>query len=155
MYEATKISELSNELTYHRYMLNQGQMGGLFKDITIPEYIALHGLARSVGENDGRAYLSDIADELRLTVPQTSKMIRGLRGRGLVSWSHDGDGSEGTYITVTESGLGLIERQEAVLKDYYRRVIEKFGAENMIAFLNQMKSLEEIMDAELKEEDNG
>ena len=59
------------------------------------------------------------------------------------------------YITVTESGLGLIERQEAVLKDYYRRVIEKFGAENMIAFLNQMKSLEEIMDAELKEEDNG
>lgn len=82
-------------------------------------------------------------------------MIRGLRDRGLVSWSHDGDGSEGTYITVTESGLGLIERQEAVLKDYYRRVIEKFGAENMIAFLNQMKSLEEIMDAELKEEDNG
>lgn len=156
MHKVNNITELSNELTYHRYLLNQGQVHSLFKNISIQEYIALHNISLSISEkNDdsGRTYLKDIADELRLTIPQASKMIGGLRDKGLVSWTHDGNGSEGTYIIITESGLRLMQRQEAFLKDYYGRVAEKFGEDNLFTLIDLMQRLEKVMDSELGEGD--
>lgn len=153
MSEVKRITELSNELTYHRYLLNQGQQQSLFKDISVPEYIALHIISRSINaQNDGtdRIYLKDIAEGLHLTIPKTSKMIGNLRDKGLVSWLHDGNGSEGTYITITGSGIRLMEKQEGFLKEYYGRVIERFGQENMVNMLQLMAQFEMIMDDELK-----
>lgn len=153
MCEDKRITELSNEFTYHRYLLNQGQLQSLFKDISIPQYIALYIISRSINaQNDGtgRTYLKDIAEELHLTVPKTSKMIGNLRDKGLISWLHDGNGSEGTYITITDSGIRLMEKQEGFLKEYYGRVIEKFGQENMVNLLQLMTQFEMIMDDELK-----
>lgn len=41
---------------------------------------------------------------MQLTVRQTSKMVGAMKERGLLLWSHDGIGSEGTYVVVTSSG---------------------------------------------------
>lgn len=148
MQERKDITELSNELNYHRYMLSQGEARGLFRSMSMPEYIALH---RITEKNDaaGKTYLQDIAEELHLSIPKTSKMVRKLNDKGLVNWAHDGDGSEGTYVTITESGVQLMQRQEAFLKDYYGRVIDKFGEENMITLLRLVKELEEVMESEM------
>ena len=149
-----ELTQLSNELTYHRYMFTQGQAAGLFKDISVPEYVALHCIFNSVSQkSDGaqRTYLKDIAEELHLSIPKTSAMIGALRDKGLISWGHDGNGSDGTYVSVTESGAGLVERQEAVLKNYYGRVIEKFGEKKLVALFSLMEELESVMDRELNE----
>lgn len=82
-------------------------------------------------------------------------MVGQLRDKGLVSWSHDGDGSEGTYIIITDSGLRQMETQETLLKDYYSRVTEKFGRENLTTLLELMIELEKVMDSELIREGDG
>ena len=147
------ISELSHELTYHWYILNNGQVQALFKDISIPEYIALHRILQISEKNNGsgRAYLKDIAEELCLTISKTSKMIGNLRDKGMVSWSHDGDGSDGTYITITDSGIRFMENQENLLKDYYGKVIETFGRENMSKLIELTETLESVMVEKIKE----
>lgn len=69
------ITELAHELTYQRYLLNQGQANTLFQELSIPEYIALHYLSRAAAEKDnetGKTYLRDIAAELKLSIPQAS-----------------------------------------------------------------------------------
>lgn len=155
MSEFRNIEELAHELTYHRYLLNQSQARGLIRELTVPEYIALQFVshaARERGEGDGRVYLRDVAQELRLSIPQTSRMVGSLRDKGLVTWSHDGDGSEGTYLSVTPTGLALMEKQDASLKEFYGRVVEKFGRENMAQLLRLMVQLEQVMDGVLKEE---
>lgn len=148
------LTELSSELTYHRYMFNQGQTAGLFKDISVPEYIALHCISSSIarnGEGGQRTYLKEIAGELHLSVAKTSRMIGALRDKGLISWRHDGNGRDGTYVTMTASGACLMETQEAALKDYYGRVIEKFGEDKLIALFDLMKELENVISMELNE----
>ncbi len=147
MQERKDFAELSNELNYHRYMLSQGEARGLFQNMSMSEYIALHKITEKNSEA-GKTYLQDIAEELHLSIPKTSKLVRKLNEKGLVNWAHDGDGSEGTYVTMTESGTQLMQRQEAFLKDYYGRVINRFGEENMIALLRLVKELEEVMEAE-------
>ena len=153
MSEFRNIEELAHELTYHRYLLSQSQARGLIRELSIPQYIALQYVSRAVqGGDAGRVYLRDVARELRLSIPQASRMVGSLRDKGLVSWSHDGDGSEGTYLSVTPTGLALMERQDASLKEFYGRVVEKFGRENMAQLLRLMVQLEQVMDGELKEE---
>lgn len=152
MNKRNDITELSNEVTYHRYLINQKQISDLFKDISIAEYIAMQNISKSaVADNNssGRTYLQDIAGRLEISIPQTSEMIGRLRDRGLVLWGHDGNGSEGTYVTITESGIKLMNQQENVLKGYYSRIIEKFGEDNLLSLLQLMKQLESVIDSEL------
>lgn len=145
------ILKLGNELTLRRYLFNKTQVSQV---LNIPDYIALH-IIRETGSKEeiyaGKTYLRDLSQKMQLTIRQTSKLIGNLRERGLVVWSHDGNGSDGTYVTITEEGDKLVERQQAVFKEYYGRVIGKFGKDNLIQLLNLMKQLEIIMGSELEE----
>lgn len=152
--EKIDIVKLSNELTYHRYLMNRGKVRDFFKKVSIPEYIALHHISLESEMSEiysGRTYLKELAEKMQLSIRQTSKMVGDLRDRGLILWSHDGNGSEGTYVTITENGKKLLNEQEEVLKNYYSKVISKFGKDNMVQLLQMMKQLETIMSSELEE----
>ena len=142
------ISVLSHEITYRRYLLNKGKVKDLFESISIPEYIALHSIARESEESSiygQKTYLKDISAKMELTMRQTSKMIGDMRDRGLLIWSHDGNGSEGTYVTITPAGEEKLQEQEDVLKKFYGSVIESFGTEKLIQLLQLMQELETTM----------
>ena len=115
------------------------------------DYIALN-IIRETETNEqiysGRTYLKDLAEKMQLSMRQISKMIGNLKERGLVVWSHDGNGSEGTYVTITESGQQLLTQQQKILEEYYGNVIDKFGKDNLIQLLNLMKQLETVMSSE-------
>lgn len=148
------ILKLSNELTYRRYLFNKDQAGNFSHNVNIPEYIALH-IMKETGELEtiyaGKTYLKDLAEKMQLSIRQTSRMVKNLQERGFLNWSHDGNGSEGTYVTITESGKKLLENQEKILKDYYGKVIEKYGKENLLQLLHLMKQLETVMKSELED----
>lgn len=147
------ILKLSNELMYRRYLLNKDQLRNFFKELSIPDYIALHIIQETEEFTEiyeGRTYLKDLAEKMQMTIRQTSKLVGNLRDRGLLLWSHDGNGSEGTYVTITESGKKLLKNQEQILRDYYGKVIEKYGKENLIQLLRLVKELETVMSSELE-----
>ena len=66
-------------------------------------------------------------------------------------WSHDGNGSEGTYVTITENGQMLLNEQEEILKNFYGKVIQKYGKDNMIQLLQLLKQLETVMCSTMEE----
>lgn len=147
--ENKEIIKLTNELMYQRHLFNHEYRKDILK-MSIPEYIALEYIAleEETGIYEGRAYLKDLADRLQMTMRQVSNMAGKLRDAGYVVWSHDGDGSEGTYVTITESGQNIIRNQEELLKSYYGHVIDKFGKDNLLQLLRLMKQLETIMSSE-------
>ena len=143
--ESSDVSVLSHEITYRRYLLNRGKVRELFEHISIPEYIALHSIAKKSEESSiygQKTYLKDISAKMEMSMRQTSKMIGDMRDRGLLTWSHDGNGSEGTYVTITEAGEEKLREQEVVLKQFYGSVIKSFGKEKLIQLLQLMQELE-------------
>lgn len=150
--DQTDIIKLSNELTYQRHLFNREYRKDVFMKMSIPEYIALQYIALEEASNiySGRTYLKDLADKLQMTMRQTSKMVEKLRDDGYVVWSHDGNGSEGTYVTITDSGQAMLQSQEEILKKYYGKVFEKFGKDNLILLLQLMKQLETVMSSEME-----
>ena len=157
--DKAELERLSHELTYRRYMMDRGKIRSLFKNIRIPEYIALYSIAQDSEKAfiyGDRTYLQELSEKMQLSMRQTSKMVGDLRDRGLVIWSHDGNGKDGTYVTVTENGRKLLENQETIVKEFYGRVIDSFGKENLIHLLHLMKELETVMTREIEQmEENG
>ena len=159
MTDTEDLRVLSHEITYRGFLMNRGKIKGLFEKLSVPEYIALHSIA---SESDvtsiygGKTYLKELSAKMELTMRQISKMIGDLRDRGFVTWSHDGNGKDGTYVTITENGKKLLEEQELIVKEFYGRVIDSFGKENLIHLLHQMKELETVMTREIEQmEENG
>lgn len=153
MADNTDVTKLSHELTYQRYLFNREHIKDFFMKMSIPEYIALHYIVSEEEASDiysGRTYLKDLSVKLQMTMRQTSRIIEKLRDMGYVLWSHDGNGSEGTYVTITDSGRKLLKEQENLLKQYYGKVFEKFGKENLIQLLQLMKQLETVMSSEME-----
>lgn len=155
-----EVGSLINELTYLRYLMNKGAIRECFRKMSIPEYIAMHNIAdnsETAAIYEGRTYLKELSEKMKLTIRQTSKMVGALKERGLLVWSHDGNGSEGTYVTITETGKKMLGEQEALLKEFYGTVIVKFGRENLIRLLQLMKQLETVMSSTMEEMegDNG
>lgn len=152
--DANEIRKFTNEITYRRYLMNRGKIQTLFQKMTLQEYIALYTISSEkerTPEKEGKTYLKDLSDKMELTVRQTSNMIEILKDRGLVNWSYDGCGSDGTYVTVTQLGEKLFREQENLLRKCYAKVIEKFGKDNLILLLKLMKQLDNLMCGEIKE----
>ncbi len=148
------IGKLSHELTYHKYLLNNDKIRSFFQKLSIPEYLAMHMIKESEQADDiyaGRTYLKDISDQMQRPMRQISRMVKTLQERGFLAWSHDGDGSEGTYVTITEAGKKMLEEEEAALKKYYGKVITSYGRDNLIQLLQLMKQLETVMGKEFEE----
>lgn len=153
MMDIMDTAQLSNELTYSRYLMNNGQMRQYFQDLNMPEYIALHMITQAAPKEtggSGKAYLKELAEKMRLPMHSLSKIVGGLRDRGYLEWAHDGNGSEGTYVVITPSGAKHLGEQEKRLREYNERVIEQYGKENMVQLLEMMKRLEAIMISELE-----
>ncbi len=145
------IIKLSHELTYRRFLLSDGKIRSFFQKLTIPEYLALHIINDSEMEEDsGKTYLTGIAEKMQRTVRQTSHMVKALQERGMIAWSHDGDGSAGTYVSITQEGRKMLAEEEDVLKEFYGSVFAKFGKDSLMELLQLMKQLESIMSAEFK-----
>ena len=153
-FDANEIRKLTNEITYRRYLMNKGKIQDLFRKMTLQEYIALYTISSARGdskESGGKIYLKDLSEIMQLPIRQTSKMVEKLKDRGLVLWSYDGAGCDGTYVTVTDTGEKLFREQEILLRDCYGKVIRKFGKEDLTLLIKMMKQLDTLMCNEIKE----
>ena len=152
------MKNLAHEITYRRYLLSKDDARFVFKDVNIAEYIVLHFMSEQI-ESDSiysdRIYLSEISEKLNLPIRNTSKLIREMSGKNLINWDHDGDGKDGTYVTLTEHGKSVFEETDGKLKDFYTRVLQSFGKEKMIQLLSLMKEFDTVVRTELEQtEDN-
>lgn len=148
------ISELSNELTYRRYIFNKEHVNKIFRKLNRAEYIALY-LIRETEEKQedysSRTYLKELSEKMQLPIRQISRIVRTMKENGLLVWTHDGDGSEGTYVTITEQGKKLLAEEELNINAYYGKVIAKFGKDNLVLLLQLMKQLETVMSSEMED----
>lgn len=131
------------------YKLHKEQIRKLLVEMNFYEFIALKRIssvkaAPGSGKSE-RVYLRDISEEMNFPMRRVSQMSEELRDRGLVVWSHDGDGSEGTYLAITPSGKELVLKNEKILRQHFERIIKRYGCENMLQLFAMLKKLDELV----------
>ena len=152
MSENTQITELSRDFILSQYRMNKDNIIVLFKDLSVPEYLALRNILQySTPEPDGteRIYLSDLSEKMKLSMPQISKMAERLNDKGLVVWTHERSGRNGTYVQITNAGKELLTNKEELFRDFFGRVIDRYGKDKMTELLQRMGELETIITDEI------
>ncbi len=146
---------LANEMTLRSFRWNQMNLQKIFQNMSSLDYTAMWILSRHIEEEEKsrKIYLKDISEKMELPMPRVSAMVRELQDRGLVYWKHDGKGENGTYIQITEHGMEKALEQQDKLKDFYKKVVEKFGKERFVELLGEMAELEDIMNCEINKID--
>ena len=74
-----------------------------------------------------------------------SAIARSLQNKGLVRWTHDGNGEEGTYILLTDTAVTSVQAHRQTLRAYHQRVVAAYGEEKFLHLLGEIAQLEEIM----------
>lgn len=148
MQSQRKERNLIYELIYRKYQISRDKAENIFACLTELEYIILYTTLQGAE----KTYLAELAEKLELPLYLVSDIARKLKANGMVVWSHDGDGSEGTYLMLTELGKKALSEQENVLAGYYEKVIETFGRERLARLLEDLKVLEEITNGKIGED---
>ena len=112
MKKINDISNLSTLITYHRYMFSKDQAEILFKNIAIPEYIALEEIKDSL--ENGKVYLKVISDNMKISISKASKIVTSLKEKGLVPDAVAGL-SLGEYTAMCYSGILSIEDTNSLI----------------------------------------
>ena len=153
------IGLLSDEMTFRRYLSGMMNTRKVFRKMSTGNYITIEIIERLIkkeyGENaemDGsnRIYLKDLAAHFKIPMYKVSEIVRDMSERGMVVWTHDGKGEEGTYITLTESGKRSAQEQQVILKEFYSRVISNYGRERFVELLEMMAELDHTMEEEME-----
>lgn len=142
-----EVLELTNEFLYERHIMNRGRVRKFLEKTSIPEYIALSCIEAGNVTSQGsvnKIYLKDLTDKMQMPIQEVSAMVEKLSIQELVTWTYDGIGESGTYVMITERGSSLMREQELKLKEYYGKVIEKYGKDKFIQLIQMMKEMEEV-----------
>ncbi|MGN0634077.1 MAG: MarR family transcriptional regulator [Oscillospiraceae bacterium] len=152
------LKEIAHEITYRRYLLSRDDAKFMFRNINIAEYIVLHYMCEQKEKDSiysDKIYLCEISEKLDLPIRKTSKLIREMNGKNLVKWDHDGNGKDGTYVTITEHGMKVFDETDGKLRAFYSRILQKLGKEKIVSLLQLMKEFDSVMRTELEQmEDN-
>lgn len=149
---------LSDEMTFRRYFTGAMNTKKIFSRMSTGNYITIEIIEKLIekgygkdAQEDGndRIYLKDLAAHFKIPMYKVSEIVRDMSERGMVTWTHDGKGEEGTYIVLTESGMKAAKEQQAILKEFYSHVIERFGKDKFVELLGLMADLDQVMESEL------
>ena len=117
----------------------------LFQTMDSADFMLMLILARHSQADQKKIYMKDLAEEIKLPLRRVSDIARTLASQERVSWKFDGNGDEGTYLEITESGLDVTKKQKESLETFYQKVIDKFGQDRFIQMMKDISDLEEIM----------
>ena len=84
-------------------------------------------------------------------MPKVSAIARSLQNKGLVRWTHDGNGEEGTYILLTDTAVTSVQAHRQTLRAYHQRVVAAYGEEKFLHLLGEIARLEEVTAAGSRE----
>lgn len=123
----------------------------LFSQISVVDYAAMWIISKLMDqEEENRLYLTEIAEQLQVPMKEVTKVVQNLQGRGLIIWTHDGDGSDGTYIMITKNGSASIGEQQHTLHQFYSNIVRRFGTEKFTKMVSLIGEFEMIVGEEME-----
>ena len=91
-------------------------MRRLFQKNASDEYALIWLLSKHMKDSGiEKIYLKDMVREMNLPLPKVTAIARSLQNKGLVTWTHDGNGEEGTYIMLTELAVSSVQTRRQAL----------------------------------------
>lgn len=100
--------------------------------------------------------VSDLAEELKVSVPAVSKKLKSLEERGYIERIIDKNNRRNTFVILTKDGQEKFDKAEKVMDNYMNKVFIAMGKEETETLIRLSYKLYNIMENEVRNfaEDN-
>lgn len=129
----------------------------LLKEINHSDYHMFKVINRIQNNVDApQINVSDLAEELRISVPAVSKKLKSLETKGYVERVIDKNNRRNTFVLLTKEGQKKFDKAKKVMDEYMYRVFSAMGKEDIETFIRLSYKLYNIMENEVRNfaEDN-
>ncbi|MGI6021105.1 MAG: MarR family transcriptional regulator, partial [Lachnospiraceae bacterium] len=89
-------------------------------------------------------YLADLASEMNLSIPDTSRAVKKLQEKGYVSWMLD-ENKEKTYIALTKNAVEMSERQKEKIASAYEKIVSEISKEDLETTVRTLASISKMI----------
>lgn len=122
-----------------------------FQTLKPPEYVALYMIADYHSEHPDSPglYVSKFASNLHISLPAASKSLKQLEQQGWLQRTVDPQNRRNTFISLTEAGKEVLDRETLYCAQQSNRVFQRFGLENASALLQELNRLLDLAEEEL------
>ena len=93
--------------------------------------------------------VSELASQLRVSSPAVSRMLRSLEKKGYIERFPDKNDRRTTLIRLTEKGNAIRHQVFESLCEYFDRIFERMGTEQIEQLLSLWEQIQCIMEDEL------
>jgi len=144
--------ELQEELLNTFRRLAKINIGDLFKDISREGYFMLEMIGKYTEENLEKKGIcvSELAENLLVTSPAVSRMLRMLEKKNLIIRMVNEDNRRNTLVLLTEEGKEVRNRTRKQLNEFSGKVTAHIGTDDMKTLLTLWNELADAVETELK-----
>ena len=95
------------------FFLKSINVESIFEFVERTDYLFLYSIKECVEKSDCHegVYLSEVAEYMKLSIPETSKMVKSLENKGYIIWKLD-EKKERTYLVLTNKAIELSNCQK-------------------------------------------
>ena len=114
------------------FFLKSINVESIFEFVERTDYLFLYSIKECVEKSDCHegVYLSEVAEYMKLSIPETSKMVKSLENKGYIIWKLD-EKKERTYLVLTNKAIELSNCQKEKMIEAYEKIISNIQEDDL------------------------
>lgn len=136
----------TNSNVEEEFFLKSINVERVFEIIERTDYFFLYNirLCMEHSEIEDGVYLSDLAEQMDMSVPDTSKAVKNMEDKGYISWKLDKN-KERTYIVLTNKAVELCRSQKEKIVMAYKKIMKNIPQEDMEITMKTLSRIREVL----------
>ena len=119
----------------------------IFEFVERTDYLFLYSIKECVEKSDCHegVYLSEVAEYMKLSIPETSKMVKSLENKGYIIWKLD-EKKERTYLVLTNKAIELSNCQKEKMIEAYEKIISNIQEDDLAVTRCTLRKIRQLME---------
>ena len=129
------------------FFLKSVNVESIFEFIERTDYLFLYSINECVEKSDCHegVYLSEVAEYMKLSIPETSKMVKSLENKGYIIWKLD-EKKERTYLVLTNKAIELSNCQKEKMIEAYEKIVSNIQEEDLAVTRCTLRKIRQLME---------
>ena len=129
------------------FFLKSINVESIFEFVERTDYLFLYSIMECVEKSDCHegVYLSEVAEYMKLSIPETSKMVKSLENKGYIIWKLD-EKKERTYLVLTNKAIELSNCQKEKMIEAYEKIISNIQEDDLAVTRCTLRKIRQLME---------
>lgn len=129
------------------FFLKSVNVERVFQVIERTDYLFLYNIKECMNNSESPegVYLSELAEQMELSITDTSKAVKSLEEKGYVIWKLD-ENKEKTYIVLTNKAVELSRGQKRKMTEAYKKITSNIRKEDIEFTLQTLSKIRQLLE---------